>query len=143
MRLAKKYPNMRISFVLPFLALLLSAAQCSQKEIGCELGKPFQLQIGETMNCKDSPIQFVAIKEDSRCPEYVNCVWEGQVVIQLALGEREREMVDLTLREGKPALASQKVGAYIYRLEEVVPYPVSDKKIEPEDYSITLVVESI
>ncbi len=134
---------MKIINLLPLFALLLVAAKCSDEEPGCQLGEPVQLQIGGKIDCKGAPIQLVAVKEDSRCPQYANCVWEGQAVIQLALGDRDRQMVDLTLRDGKPELASKSIGGYIYRLSDVTPYPVAGQTIQPEEYVVTFTVEAI
>lgn len=132
-----------MKYLLPLLALALSAAKCSDEVSDCHTGEPIELQIGGTVDCKDTPIQLVAVKEDSRCPEYTNCVWEGQAVVQLALGNGDRQTVDLTLRDGKPELASKAVGGYIYRLAEVTPYPVAGQSIQPEEYVVTFIVEAI
>ncbi|TXB61468.1 hypothetical protein [Phaeodactylibacter luteus] len=134
---------MKITHLLPVLALFFGSATCSSPTDSCKLGQPIQLQIGEMAQCKERQLQLVAVKEDSRCPEYANCVWEGQAVVQLALGEEPRETIDLTLREGKPELSSQTMGGYIFRLTDVSPYPVSGQQIKPDDYLITLVVEAI
>jgi hypothetical protein len=134
---------MKIKYLLPLLALALSAAKCSEDISDCPMGEPIKLQIGGAVECQGTPIQLVAVKEDSRCPEYTNCVWEGQAVVQLALGNGDRQTLDLTLRDGKPELASKTMGGYIYRLSEVTPYPVAGQSIQPEEYVVTFIVEAI
>ena len=126
------------------LFLLFAAADCGNKN-RYELGQPFRLQIGETKQCQcqGPDIQFIAIKEDSRCPEYTNCIWEGQAVIQFSLEGRERQYIDLALRDGHPQLASKKVGTFIYRLERVSPAAQPGKSPQPEEYIVELVVEGI
>ncbi|HMQ49002.1 MAG TPA: hypothetical protein PKA00_16060 [Saprospiraceae bacterium] len=123
---------------------LFMAAKCS-KGHGYELGQSFTLQIGEKATCKcgGKTVQFTAVKEDSRCPEYTNCVWEGQAVIQLSVENEKLEYIDLTLREGHDEMASQTVGGFTYRLKKVSPYPKAGQKINPEEYIIEMVVEAI
>jgi len=126
------------------LCLLLGAAKCGYRN-GYEIGQPFRLQVGEAARCRcpGPEIQFTAIKEDSRCPEFANCIWEGQAVIQFSLSGEDRRYIDLALREGHPELATKKVDNYIYRLEKVSPYPQAGKEIQPEEYLVEIVVEGI
>ena len=133
---------MKNHLLLFALFLLFGAAKCGNKN-DYQLGQAFRLQLGETARCQchGPVIQFTAIKEDSRCPEYTNCIWEGQAVIQFSLEKDSRQYIDLALRAGHPELASKKVGNYIYRLEKVTPYPQADKEAKPEEYIVELVVE--
>ncbi|MCB0579951.1 MAG: hypothetical protein KDD10_11680 [Phaeodactylibacter sp.] len=135
---------MKYYLLLFSLALLFGAAKCGNQN-DYQLGQLFRLQLGESArcHCPGPTIQFTAIKEDSRCPEFTNCIWEGQAVIQFSLEKGERQYVDLTLRAGHPELASKKVGDYIYRLEKVSPYPQAGKAHQPEEYVVEMVVEGI
>ncbi len=135
---------MKNYFLFLGLLLVFSASKCGRKS-GFELGQPVRMQIGEKAQCQcpGPVIQLTAIKEDSRCPEYTNCIWEGQAVIQLLIEEATPQYIDLTLREGHPELSSKKAGNFIYRLEEVSPYPQAGKTIKPEEYVVVLTVESI
>ena len=135
---------MKYYLLLFALFLLFSASKCGNKN-QYQLGQLLRLQLGESARCECSgpAIQFTAIKEDSRCPEYTNCIWEGQSVIQFSLEKGSRQYIDLALRAGHPELASKKIGNYIYRLEKVTPYPQADKEVKPEEYIVELVVEGI
>lgn len=126
------------------LLFLLSASRCG-KTGGFELGQPFRLQIGEKAKCQCAGdfVQLIAIKEDSRCPEFTNCIWEGQAVVQLLIDGASPQYIDLALREGHPELARIKVGSFIYRLNQVSPYPQAGKNIKAEEYVIELIVEGI
>ena len=126
------------------LLLLFSASKCGKKN-GFELGQTFRLQIGEKAHCQcpGPSIQLTAVKEDSRCPEFTNCIWEGQAVVQLLIEEATPQYIDLTLREGHPELSSKKVGNFIYRLEKVSPYPQAGQNIKAEEYIVELVAEGI
>ena len=135
---------MKKGLLLIGLFLLFGAAKCGKKS-GYQLGELLRLQLGESARCQcqGPEIQFTAIKEDSRCPEYTNCIWEGQQLVQLSLNNSGRQYIDLSLRDGHPELASRKVGDYIYRLEKVSPYPQAGRVTEPEEYIVELVVEGI
>lgn len=135
---------MKNFLLLLSLFLIFGAAQCGNKNT-YRLGEAFRLQLGETIRCRcgGPDIQFTAIKEDSRCPEYTDCIWEGQAVLQFSLEGKGRQYIDLAKRAGHPELASTKVGNFIYRLEEVSPAARPGKSIQPEEYIVELVVEGI
>jgi hypothetical protein len=138
---------MKQMLTLGALCLLFLAAKCGdtpKEEKGFQVGTPFSLVIQEQIPCECAgpDVKFEGVTEDSRCPKYTNCVWEGQAVVQLTLMGSTPETLELTMQEGKPELASKEVGGYIYRLEAVNPYPEAGKKIVPADYSIRLVVET-
>lgn len=139
-----KIGMMKNYFLLFGLLLLFNASKCNRKS-GFELGQQIRMQIGEKAHCHcpGPAIQLTAVKEDSRCPEFTNCIWEGQAVIQLLIEEATPQYIDLTLREGHPELSSKKVGNFIYRLEDVSPYPQAGQNLKPEEYVAVLVVESI
>jgi len=137
---------MKQLLLLTTVTILMLAGKCEEtpKDKGYQLGQPFTLRVQELMECDcDAPeIKFEGVKEDSRCPKHTNCVWAGQAIVQLSLaGSAGIEPLELTLQEGKPELASKTAGGYIYRLEEVNPYPEAGKKIAPKDYTVRLVVE--
>ena len=124
------------------LALLLCAATCDNGN-QYQLGEPIRLELGGRATSPHDVMQFVSVTEDSRCPEYTNCIWEGQVGIQLSIGKDGRESVKLALHPEQPEAAQQSLGGYIYRLQKVEPYPKAGQNIRMEDYVITVVVEAI
>ena len=127
-------------------ALLFMAATCNHTPQApeYELGQAFSLAAEEVMSCNcDAPnVRFDEIKEDSRCPKYTNCIWEGQAIVNFILTGKTNKPLQLIAREGHPELAEKKVDGYRYRLEEVLPYP-EGKKINPNDYIVKLVVEKL
>ncbi len=133
---------MKNLLLITALTLLLGAAQCGSVE-NIQLGEPFSLQLGQQVQSERNALQFTSVKEDSRCPKYTNCLWEGQVVVQLMLGDKDRQAIDLALRPNEPAAAQGMADGYIYTLQEVNPYPQAGQSIKMEDYIITLVVEAI
>jgi len=133
----------RLLFFTLLLALLCAAKCSSNRTEAYQLGEPIRLTFGAQALSPHTAMQFTSVKEDSRCPKYTNCMWDGQVVVQLSLGERNRQLVDLALRSDKPEAAQSAIDGYLYRLKEVAPYPEAGENIDIEDYVITVVVEAI
>ncbi|MEZ4987681.1 MAG: hypothetical protein R2795_22075 [Saprospiraceae bacterium] len=129
-----------MKFLLLLSSLLLAATQC-QKEDLFEWEAPFELAVGEAKVHRDSKtvLQWVSVKEDSRCPKNTACVWEGQAVLSLSLNETPFE---LTLRKGKPDQAKTLVGAYVVEATTLTPYPEGNK-IPTASYRLTLVVKPL
>ncbi|MFE6616260.1 hypothetical protein [Amycolatopsis sp. NPDC057786] len=76
-----------------------------------ELGETVDLKAGETAEVasKDVSIRFARLVSDSRCPEGMVCVWEGEAVIELTLaepgrGERTTAEVASTGRGGRQSV---------------------------------------
>ena len=107
------------------------------------MGQPFQLKVGETLKASkdDLAVQFVQVKEDSRCPKNTNCMWEGQAVIELAFTGKVTQNVELIMSSGKSAKLDAQMGKIHCYLKKVDPYPEADKKIAEGDYVIEVVVE--
>jgi hypothetical protein len=107
------------------------------------LGEPFSLPIGETITLDDGgSITFEGVSEDSRCAEGIECVWAGQVIIDLTVtaADDDSEQASLNLMGGQsdPII----VGDYIISLLAVDPYPKHPEKIEMSAYVATLQVTS-
>ena len=128
------------------LALLLSASKCKDK-VTFDIGQPFQLKVeqGGVSAAGDFGVKVDQIKEDSRCPKYTNCVWEGQVTVTVSVKEKggKTQTFDMTMRASDKQSASRKVGEYQLRVKEVSPYPEAEKTIKKEDYVVTLLAQPI
>lgn len=87
-------------------------------------------------------IKFISVKEDSRCPADVTCVWAGNAAVQLSVSLRGRGSKTLTLNTSKslPASGENQYRGYKFKLVELSPYPRSNRKIAPGDYVATLLV---
>ena len=131
---------MRYLFLL--LLLPLGMGQCKQTP-EFKLGETFELAPGLTYRSAggDLTVRFEAVTEDSRCPEGVSCVWQGQAVVKLHLAGQGAQALDLTLQDGKPALARASALGHLFTLERVSPYPKAETPIQAGDYRIRLKVE--
>ncbi len=132
---------------LTSIFFLMTASKC-EKDSGntFSLGETFSLKAGESIKCKNCDnlsLQFVDVKEDSRCPEFTNCVWEGQAIITFSLQSDQSNTLELTSRQGHPQLAKKTMGDYSYTLIKVDPYPKSGTLIKDEEYVLEMTVEKI
>ena len=106
----------------------------------------FQMGLGQSIHFGGLRIQFLAVVEDSRCPEDVTCVWQGRVTVTIAVWEEASGSLkgeylgafDLTL--GADPDPEREVADHLIRLEEVLPVPRTGPRIAPSGYTITLSV---
>ena len=104
------------------------------------IGESFELGEGESLWVDGDRFQITVEKviSDSRCPEGANCFWEGNVQVQVTVGEDEIVLTLGGLREGDQNAVPLGDGLQI-RVVGVDPYPGSVQEGQP--YQITLVVE--
>lgn len=130
------------SFFIALSGLAFIAARCHKDTLHVEPGQTFTLAPGQTAACKSCNLAFTftGVGEDSRCPRYTNCVWEGQAVIRLQLNGAAEEAVDIKLRATNNDGANIARGGHRLSVQTLDPYPESGKKIAPEDYRLTVLL---
>jgi len=107
------------------------------------LGVPFEIAANETVQVEGSDIavKFINVTEDSRCPSDVTCIWAGQVTVEVGLTQGTTDLGRFALTLGADSsMAEHKVGAYLIKLTEVEPDPISTQTIEQSEYVATLIV---
>ena len=123
------------------LALLLAAgpAACGSssptKPETFDVGEEFTLAPGASGAARDGSfeVRFVGVTEDSRCPSDAQCIWAGEVKLTLALKAGGNEVPEREVKEAESTtLAGRKL-----TVVRVLPYPVSTKRIAPDDYRAT------
>jgi hypothetical protein len=82
-------------------------------------------------------VEFIRVVEDSRCPSDVECVWAGEVKVEVATRINTAEAVKHEIKAGEHAT----VGAFRVGIVNVHPVPVSTRQIPQEEYRVTLKVE--
>ncbi len=127
--------------VVTMLCVVLFGFVCggcesSTSPIEPELGEEFQLAYGQTAIIRGTQfvVRFVSVDEDSRCPEGMLCIWEGNAKITLDVS---RLSVSLNTSLDPNEIAH---GAYKLKLLAVRPYPKPQELIKPDHYRITLIV---
>lgn len=126
---------------LPLLLLACTLIACgavrSQTARTASLGEEITLAPGERVqfSSEQLEVQFVAVTEDSRCPQDATCVWAGEVKVELAVrsgaGEARLEVV-----AGHSAVH----GVHRVQLLSVQPERVSSAPIPAAEYRATLQV---
>ena len=121
---------------------MISDITGSNRPVSVTLGDPFILMGGQAAFIKggDLQITFESILEDSRCPQDVECVWEGEAKVQLSILHIGNSSETLILS----TLMARGIAQYLHydlKLLELTPYPsTAGGEIEFEDYKATLLV---
>ena len=110
--------------------------------VDATLGQPFTLEPGQTAVLAEASLTltFQGVIEDGRCPIDAVCIAAGQAATAVHATQDRSAAVTLTLilpavPEGVP-YAGVRVHA-----ESLLPAPVSDHLIRPEDYRLQLLVD--
>lgn len=61
-----------------------------------------KIALGETAELEGQEITFVSVLEDSRCPEDVTCMWQGEIKFTIALSENGKNYETKTVVIQKP-----------------------------------------
>lgn len=114
---------------------------------GCCAAKKDENVINQKVDAKtNKEIVLVKVVNDSRCPEGTQCIWAGEVTIEVAAYENKElvEQVTFTLnKDTKEEVRNWFMKHLPNRKEnlkeiQVLPYPKDGTQIQPEDYRITL-----
>ena len=87
------------------------------------------LKEGETKFLKDQQmnVAFNKITADSRCPEGVNCIWQGAATASVTFMTTTSRPMQMELSTvnmaSRKMVKTQNVGEYHATLEKVLPYP--------------------
>ncbi|HEX7999777.1 MAG TPA: hypothetical protein VF528_15425 [Pyrinomonadaceae bacterium] len=132
--------NLFVCFSLLFL-MTGWTADPSSKVKRAELGREFTLKVGEQVGIREEglKISFSLVKEDSRCPKGVNCIWagNGKILLQVSKGRGKAASVELNTGIEPRQLRFQN---YNIKLINLDPYPEKDVTNRRERYVATLVV---
>ena len=89
----------------------------------------------------DDALSFVDVPQESRCPIGVQCVWEGDANVVLAVsqaGTSDTTRIELHTSSKFATQATYK--DLTIRLEKLDPYPHKDAKISLADYVATVAI---
>jgi hypothetical protein len=108
--------------------------------LGARVGEEFKIGESESIWIEKGlfEITLVGVIEDSRCPADVECFWEGNVKVEVLVGEQNYILTLGKLLEGDVNSADLSEG-YTLRVLQVDPYPGSRDADQP--YQITMTVE--
>ena len=137
--------------MMPVLALCLLALVACGAEAKVRarktvrLNQSFVLRVGQEVLVAEQKlsVKFVSVPEDSRCPKGVNCIWAGNVRVQLQVTKAKSKPVKVELSLNPrdfPDGEAADCGDYKIKLVKVDPYPVADQQLKAGDYTATLSV---
>ena len=115
----------------------------NENQTSPRLGQEFSLKVGQELKLEgvDLQVKFAGVPQDSRCPENVNCVWAGNAEVALDLLHNNcSTVVTLNTLRSSGTGDEGKVGGFRIKLVKLVPYPHTERKIAPRDYTATLLV---
>jgi hypothetical protein len=129
-------------FISIFLFLSMTGlSEPPNKVKRASLGKEFNIKVGEQVVIQEAglKISFSMVKEDSRCPTGVNCIWAGNGKVIVKVSKAGRKAADVQLNTG----IMPRDGRYLeydIKLVGLNPYPKEDAPIKRGDYVATLIV---
>jgi hypothetical protein len=136
---------MTLALITTTITLACSAFGCGGESPAAPknvtLGPEFSHKPGEEAIVEGADLQvgFDGVASDSRCPVDVDCIWEGEAVVNVWT----RHPPDpKTSHELKTRGTSREVAyaGYVLRLTSLAPQPKAGVKIEPKDYVATFTV---
>ena len=112
--------------------------QTSQTISQREVGRAFDMKIGETVGVGDLRLTFRSVESDSRCPIDAICVWAGDAVIALKIEQGSQAAVAAlhTMLEPKKT----EWNGYTIALVSIAPSRNSATPLDPKDYRAQLLV---
>lgn len=119
----------------------LSGCAAMEPTVSAEPGVAFSLPIGKTavINGDGAKITFKQVREDSRCPTDVTCVWEGDAKIEVTILRTgsPAQMTVLSLHVPNNEVSS---GALQIRFVGLTPVPRQADGTAPRAYVAQLIV---
>jgi hypothetical protein len=106
------------------------------------LGQAFELRPGTSAALQDGlKVAFDAVRSDSRCPMDALCIWAGDAIVAVRLSQSAGSQVERELHAGASGSEASYL-TYSIKLVALMPYPRSDRQIQPHDYVATFTVNA-
>lgn len=125
-----------MKLLIVLLTLFLPACE-TDAPVEPKLGEEFTIGYGNSITLENGSVTaaFLAVADDSRCPEGAHCFWEGNARVVLSLSKHEFSL-NTTLSPKDTT-----IGGFAVQLIRVDPYPKLGVPRTVEEYSVTLVVQ--
>ncbi|MBN7815027.1 hypothetical protein [Algoriphagus pacificus] len=130
---------------LPLFPLMTTSCQGESPCTDYQLGNPAEIDFKSTINFCTEPISitFSKILGDSRCPENVQCIWQGVVELEVVIAvngtEEKFSLSSYPPFNNIPSEVS--FMGYLFKLVDVTPYPNTTKSYTEKDYTVILQVD--
>ena len=126
---------------LLFLAACASGGANAPSSPTAALNEEFTLAPGQTatVNGANLRLTFERVREDSRCPTGVTCIWEGDAVVVLKVKVEASETTrEVHTQGGSSRSRNAPAGDYMVTLVRLEPVPSSAGTIAASAYRATL-----
>lgn len=133
--------NLRIQTLVWGSPLMIALAACATAG-AAPLGETFSLAVGESaaIDGENLRLTFDGVPRDNRCPRDVQCIVAGAATVVLtAEGGGTQEELTVDIPPGGSAAGHFE--GFEITVANVEPAADTRRRIEPEDYVVTLVVE--
>ena len=127
--------------VAPFVFLAACASGGISSPTRPAVNEEFTLAPGQTAEVAGTPLQltFQSVRDDSRCPADVTCIWEGDATVVLKVKDGTDETTqELHTNEGGNRSRKVPAGDYTISLVRLDPATDSTRPIEAAAYRATL-----
>ena len=115
-----------------------ATAQTNQQVATREIGRAFEMKIGETIGVGDLLLTFQRVENDSRCPIDVVCVWAGDAEIALRIQQGTQAAVAVLHTHVEPRRTVW--NGYTIQLVSLAPSTTASTPIDPSQYRAQLLV---
>lgn len=130
------------AFTIPLILLAGLAAGCSGSEgsgKSVDIGETFLLKMGESARVGDNlRLSFEGVPDDSRCPEGVQCVTEGNARVNLKYITPDHPPLDFSLNTMRRLTRDTVIQHYRIALADLTPRPKAGTQIQPGEYQAQL-----
>jgi hypothetical protein len=113
-------------------------AQTSQSVAQRDIGRAFDMKIGETVSVGELRLTFRNVENDSRCPIDAVCVWMGDAEIALRIEQGSQAAVAALHTSVEPKQTEW--NGYRIAFVSLAPSTRASTAVNPADYRATLLV---
>lgn len=132
-------------YIAIILLFLMGSCKKDQDPAGSELNQELTLKTGDVRNLNPNNLSIKVLNiSDSRCPTGVVCVWQGEATVTLEVKENssfDEAIGTLILSTFHQPVDT--VSGYIFRLIDVLPYPVYGVEVPEKDKKVVLKIDRI
>jgi hypothetical protein len=124
--------------LIPAILIILVFISCDKKSEYLELNKSIDLAYGKCVkdNACTLSVCFVSVLTDSRCPEGVECFWEGEAIARFKIQVRKYVAQSINLKLSNDTT----IHGYKFSFVSLTPYPSISHSINLKDYKANIIV---
>ncbi len=142
----RSFRRSTLSAIVSVCVLLISSPGCAPVQTAAivEPGVSFTLAPGQTAAVKgtDTRITFKGVREDSRCPVDVTCVWAGDAKIEIVIS-RNGAVDDTRILSITPPNNEARVESLRIRFVSLAPVPRQADGNAPRNYRAEFVADQL